>query len=419
VSPASARGKAPGQRLHDTAPRLYSVTAPSARAVRRAWRLMRGWLEARAFERSLVAWPPVPPTAADPSVLLDGVAFQDPWTGVARVWREVMPEWSKSEFARHVVVVDRGGTAPRHAGFTYVEAPSVREYDSPSQCAMLQATFDALGATVYVSTLYSTAISAPTLQVVYDLVPETLGWNLREPMWREKAHAIASATAFACISASTARDLHHFYPHSASRPSVVTPLGVSAAFQPSSDEQVERFRAAHDLPTKYFVFVGHRSIHKNAELVFDAASLAGDTADFGLVFVGGSPDLEPRFHTTSGHVDVRIVRLSDEELRAAYTGARALLYPSRYEGFGLTMLEAMACGCPVITCRNSALPEMAGDAALYVGEDDPAGMLDAMKRVTDAAARAELVAKGLARAAGYSWKRTAAALEAAIRDVAP
>src|SRR5207249_3764109 len=104
-----------------------------------------------------------------------------------------------------------------------------------------------------------------------------------------------------------------------------------------------------------------------------------------------------------------------ETLPALYRGARVLLLPSLYEGFGLTALEAMACGTPVVTTNTSSLPEVVGDAALLVDPHDTGPLADALVRVmTDDTLAKTLGARGLARAPLFSWERTARAVQGAI-----
>src|SRR4029077_14180297 len=85
----------------------------------------------------------------------------------------------------------------------------------------------------------------------------------------------------------------------------------------------------------------------------------------------------------------------------------ALVYPSRYEGFGMPVAEALACGCPVITCRNSSLFEVAGEAALYVDENDVAGLRRALRQVQEPTMRADLSAPGRAQAVQFNWSAMA------------
>jgi glycosyltransferase involved in cell wall biosynthesis len=100
-----------------------------------------------------------------------------------------------------------------------------------------------------------------------------------------------------------------------------------------------------------------------------------------------------------------------------YQRAACLVYPSRYEGFGFPPLEAMACGCPVIVSQTSSLPEVCGDAALYVDPEAPAQLAAAIRRVLcEEGLRAQLRVAGLERAQRWSWERCAADTLAAVRE---
>jgi hypothetical protein len=98
----------------------------------------------------------------------------------------------------------------------------------------------------------------------------------------------------------------------------------------------------------------------------------------------------------------------------AYAGAIALVYPSKYEGFGLSVLEALACGCPVITCPNSSIPEVAGEAALYVQDDDVNGLANALCEVQKPEVRLALIKSGLEQAKKFSWSKMAETVSSAL-----
>jgi alpha-1,3-rhamnosyl/mannosyltransferase len=110
--------------------------------------------------------------------------------------------------------------------------------------------------------------------------------------------------------------------------------------------------------------------------------------------------------------------VTEGDLKALYTGAMAFCFPSLYEGFGLPILEAMACGTPVACSNTSSLPEVAGDAALYFDPIDVESMIQVLERMlTDAELRVELRAQGLARKSQFSWARTARETLQVYRDI--
>ena len=110
------------------------------------------------------------------------------------------------------------------------------------------------------------------------------------------------------------------------------------------------------------------------------------------------------------------MQLTDEELRLAYAGAVALVYPSKYEGFGLPVLEALACGCPVITCPNASIPEVAGEAAIYVNDDDVTGLAEALCEVQKPTVRNTLINAGLDQCKKFSWIKMAEIISQALVD---
>jgi hypothetical protein len=186
--------------------------------------------------------------------------------------------------------------------------------------------------------------------------------------------------------------------------------GVDPIFAPKSAEAVAAFRATYGIAKPYFLLVGERigySGYKNCGLFFRAFAGLPENAAFEIVCAGGQPALEDELRTLAGNTSVHLLRLTDAELSVAYTGAVALVYPSRYEGFGMPVAEALACGCPVITCRNSSLIEVAGEAALYVGENDVAGLRRTLRQVQELTRRAELSVRGRAQAVQFSWSAMA------------
>jgi glycosyltransferase involved in cell wall biosynthesis len=213
----------------------------------------------------------------------------------------------------------------------------------------------------------------------------------------------AAADRIICVSRNTERDLVELIPAARGKTRVVP---ISSNIVPPRESP-----RADGAP--YYLFVGNRHGYKNGRLVLECfAQIAAEDPRVRLRLCGGKPpgaDGELDFPGGAGLRDrIDWGRPGDAELAAAYAGALGLLYPSDYEGFGLPVVEAMRCGCPVVTTRVSSLPEVGGEAVAYVQPRDDAGLVEAMRRLLcDEAWRKELRAAGVQRARLFSWAAAA------------
>lgn len=350
-----------------------------------------------------------------PTIIVDGVFFQLYKTGITRVWNSLLEEWVKNGFAKHIVVLDRAETMPKIIGIKYRLVPPYDYNNTSADREMLQQVCDEEGADLFISTYYTIPISTPSVFMVYDMIPEIMGWDLKHPMWREKHHAIQHASTYIAISENTARDLVKFFPHISPKSVIVALCGVKSTFFTASIEEINSFRTKYGISRPYFIVVGTGG-YKNTILFFQAFAQLYSKHGFDIVCTGSGSILEAEFRAyTSGSV-VHMLQLSDEELKAAYSGAVALVYPSKYEGFGLPILEAIACGCPVITCRNASIPEVAGEAALYVNDSDVNGLASALCDVQKPEVRKSLITTGLEQAKKFSWSKMAKTVSATLID---
>jgi glycosyltransferase involved in cell wall biosynthesis len=178
--------------------------------------------------------------------------------------------------------------------------------------------------------------------------------------------------------------------------------GVDPAYQPEGD--------SYGLPSPYFLSVSNRRRHKNEFRMVEAFAKAGLDPRMHLVFTGEPVADLIRFieaHQLHSRIDFVGV-VPEAKLPSLYRGAEALIFPSIYEGFGLPILEAMACGTPVVTANTTAMREVAGDAALLVDPTSVEQIARAMERiVSDTSLRLQLREKGRTRAAQFSWIDTA------------
>src|SRR5262245_8664902 len=236
----------------------------------------------------------------------------------------------------------------------------------------------------------------PAVSTVHDLsaldVEGIADAKFRDGKLAALADVADRAAAILCISAFTERAFLARFPQAAGRTRVV-PLGLPAAFGPQAPEAVDAVLARRGIARPYVLFVGQVSARKNLlPLVAAFGTLAFQIPELSLVLAG--PTLSGGIASAGGtHRAAERVRhlgfVGDDELPALYAGAAVFAFPSKAEGFGLPILEAMACEAPVVVANAGASPETAGDAAICVDPDESAAWASAIRRLlTDAAARA-------------------------------
>ncbi len=206
---------------------------------------------------------------------------------------------------------------------------------------------------------------------------------------------------------------------------VIVPNGVDATFRRIEDERaLATWRAERELPERFLLYVGTLQPRKNLTTLLEAMAHLGSAFDWLLVVVGArgwkESGIFARLRELGLERRVRFVGyVPPEELRWWYSAATVFVYPSLYEGFGLPVLEAMACGTPVITSDGSALREVARDAAVLVDPRDPSALARAIAELaSDEERRRALAMAGLVRARSYTWERTARETAAVYRAVA-
>jgi glycosyltransferase involved in cell wall biosynthesis len=234
--------------------------------------------------------------------------------------------------------------------------------------------------------------------------------------------ALRAAAVVICISEATLSDLKAEFRLDRSRILVIHE-GVGGSFHPHPKRELDRVQAAYALPSGYILYLGTTKPHKNLPRLIDALARLHPCPP--LVIAG---DEDSRYKETRRLVErmgmgnrVRFTgAVKEDDLPALYSGARAFVFPSLYEGFGLPVLEAMACGVPVACSGIPSLRETAGDAALFFDPQDQDSIAAALERLlTDELLCSDLQTRGLRRSAELSWDVAAQKTLEAYRLASP
>lgn len=373
-----------------------------------------------------------------PRIAIDAHHLEGQRTGVGRYLENILREWQGIREAEFILYFkDRVPVLPWLQGshITCRVAPKIAGRSSTllfqhvglSRCLAKEkpAVFWGPG---YLLPLFSHTPSLLTIHdIIYEAHPEWYSWPSRWDRLFLRRFGKMSAHRAARIvvpSSFTKNEIIKYY-GAAPDKILVTPLAAGHGFRPAAERRESVFKS-HGIGRAYVLFVGALVNRRCIPTLIQAfRQVGGAFPGLQLVLVG------PDFTSPPEHIPEQFKNLNsnlgkkkyihipfaqDDELQQIYSFAIVTVALSRYEGFGLPGLEAMACGSPVITSRTAALPEVVGDAALGVADpSDVKALAKALTAVlTNDGLRIELRRKGLAQAGRFSWSRTAAATLQAI-----
>jgi glycosyltransferase involved in cell wall biosynthesis len=267
----------------------------------------------------------------------------------------------------------------------------------------------------------------PAVVTVHDLIflrhPRLYPWIDREVYRRKVRHACRVAARVVAVGEQTRRDLEERLRVPGGKIALVHQACDRAFLEEWDEDRLRAVRDLYGLPDRYVLYVGTLNERKNA-LVLLRAFARLDREDTWLVLVGGGGAYRRRVIEETAALRVRnrvkrVERVAGEDLPGIYRCARAFVYPSLCEGFGLPVVEALTSGVPVIASAGAGLEDAGGEGALYVDPRDVDGLRDALERVLDdEALRVEMIRAGREHARRFRGEETSARMMALYREVA-
>jgi len=377
------------------------------------------------------------------SLVVDGIIFQkNPHGGIARIFRELLPRMCELETGLKIDLLIDGPIESRLPVHPQIHVRKTLPLRRKALAKGLWRTslypLRALGRNawnrlrqlwvgsgrnrVWHSTFFTYAPNWKGQEVVtvHDMIPERFPGILNDPMdaagREQKRRCVERASAVICDSETTRREFEKFYTIEG-QAVTVTPLASSQVFRPLPIDQWHPSELPHH---PFLLYVGNRVHYKNFSLLLETYANWEMRQQVHLVVAGPPWSIaEERFLRSSGLVErIHYFRdVEDEQLCQLYNAAAALVSPSIFEGFGLPVLEALACGCPVVASKIPATCEVAGECPIYFDPGHPETLLSALDRALQEGRDSARTRAGLERAGLYSWDRTAQATLQVYRQI--
>lgn len=352
----------------------------------------------------------------DMKLLFDHQTFtHQEFGGISRYYYEIIKEFktyenmraecsivfSNNEYIRDNVVIPHNKFFPRHK-FKGRNSIMLAINQIYSLQVIRKGSFNIFHPTYYDPYYLNLKISKPIVVTCLDLIQEKYIQSDLKTLSNKKK-VLLRADKIMAISQCTKNDLMDFYNIPSSKIAVTY---LASSINKTDDGSIG------SITMRYFLYVGNRKLYKN--FVFFVSSIAPLLKDFNDIYLicagGGNFDKSELILLKDLNIQdkVKFERATDENLGKLYSNAIAFFYPSLYEGFGIPILEAMNCGCPVAASNVSSLPEIGGNAACYFDPLNRESIIEiALELLTNEKMRSDLIEKGYSRAKDFSWKKTA------------
>jgi tetratricopeptide (TPR) repeat protein/glycosyltransferase involved in cell wall biosynthesis len=347
-------------------------------------------------------------------IVIDGVIFQlqaNMAQGISRVWKNQIKELVAQLPDTEIIVLQRQGYDIPIKGLSVEIVPPYELNQSQildNDDEMLRKICHELKADLFISTYYTRAPGIPNIVMIHDMIPEIFGYDLSAPEWDSKRRAIDTADGFIFVSNTTRDDFSRFYPWAANRSAIVAYNGVDRCFSPVEPTRLKSVKNRFGINRPYIVLVGRRHGYKNGVACLGALSRLTAAERPDVLCIGGEsfPGIQEKAFENQLQVH-HFAQVDDDDLAAIYSGALALCVPSKYEGFGLPLIEAMSCDCPVIAQNSPAIEEIGGDAVIRIDFDSDTDLSRALEQVKDPQTRSAIIDKGRHCASDFNWTTSA------------
>jgi glycosyltransferase involved in cell wall biosynthesis len=394
--------------------------------------------------------PPQYPDLPRPRIAIDCCCFQSGNIDSQRNWNLLLQEWSRNNFARQIVLIDRAKTAPQLYGFSYYDLPKI-DWQQPGHVSLeLQKICDREQIDIFLSTGNTIPICTPSVAFVCDVQIT----NQHDPITHAIYHASKYSIAHHQIATELTRNfpqidlaniilippsidelltqsavIYHASKHPIFQQKMVADLAQNATqvdvnnlvVKPSKidrlstcqDLKIAQFRQQYDLDLPYLLLVGQNDREDEEYTIkfFQAFAEFTDRDRYAIVWVNRTSPLASGIAVLLEDHPLLLIQLEPAELRIAYTGAVALMAMNPVAE--ITLLEAIFCGCPIVTNRDSSISKLLGNAALYISNNINE-LVVALEKIQQPCLRDRLIQQGFEQAKSFSGHQTAKIVAATI-----